>query len=103
MKTENVVETAKPTDKISPAVNERLEAIAWGVQARFEESTGYSKKVTDETINIARSLGLANHEIEKWAARRLNRIAHETERLRAIMSLLDKTYGKSLSTKGTRG
>lgn len=72
----------------------KMEAIAYGVQARFEETTGYSKRVTDETINIARALGVAESEIERWATHRLSQIARDTERLREIKALLDKVYGR---------
>ena len=60
---------------------DRMEAIACGVQARFEESTGYSTKVTDTTINVARSLGVSDDEIKRWASNRFSRLAQETERL----------------------
>lgn len=71
---------------------DKMEAIACGVQARLEENTRFSRKVTDETINTARALGVANSEIERWASQRLNLLAQETERLREIRSLLDKIY-----------
>lgn len=90
MKTENIYDTVKQTVKATPRLNDKMEAIACGVQARFEENTGYSKKVIDETINIARSLGVSNSEIERWAAHRMNRIAHDTARLQEIKSLLNK-------------
>jgi hypothetical protein len=98
MKTESIYNTVKQTDKAQPGLNDKMEAIACGVQARFEERTGYSKKVTDETINIARSLGVSNTEIEKWANSRLNRLAYDTEKFRVIKSLLNKAYGSRLST-----
>jgi ABC-type uncharacterized transport system ATPase subunit len=69
-----------------------MDAIASGVQARFEERTGYSKKVTDETVQIARSLGVASAEIEKWAALRLNRLSLEREKAQEINSILHKAY-----------
>ena len=81
-----------------PTSLNKMEAIASGVQARFEESTGYSKRVTDATINVARTLGVTDPEIERWAAHRLTRLAHDTERLREIKSLLDKLYGSSFGT-----
>ena len=90
MKTANILETAKQTDKAQPRFNDRMEAIAWGVKARFEESTGYVKKVTDETINIARSLGMPNTEIERWANNQQNRLAHDTEKILEIKSLINK-------------
>jgi hypothetical protein len=101
MKTLNINRTERQSDKAQTTQFSKMEAIALGVQARFEESTGYSKKVTDETIDIARSLGIANSEIERWASHRLNVIARETERLREIKSLLNKAYGMRLSP-GTR-
>jgi hypothetical protein len=90
MNTLNIFRVEKPSRHASFS---KMEAIAFGVQARFEESTGYSKRVTDETINIARSLGVADSEIERWATQRLSRIARDTERLREIKALLDKVYG----------
>jgi hypothetical protein len=73
-----------------------MEAIACGVQARLEESTGYSKKVTDETINVARALGMTNTEIKRWTNHRFSQLAHETERLKEIKSLLYKAYDSKL-------
>ncbi len=81
------------TRKSHSAAFSKMEAIACGVRARLEENTGYSKKVTDETINVARSLGVADSEIERWATHHLSRLAQDTERLREIKSLLDKVYG----------
>ena len=74
---------------------DKMEAIACGVQARLEESTSFSRKVTDETVNTARALGVADSIIERWASQRLNRLAQETERLREIRSLLHKVYWDS--------
>jgi len=90
MKTGNILETAKQTNKAPPRMSGRMEAIASGVQARLEERTGHSKKVTDETMNIARSLGVPNSEIERWANNRQNRLAQDTEKFRKIESLLGK-------------
>ena len=100
----NTIKVGKQTRKNQSVSFNKMEAIACGVQARFEESTGYSKKVTDETVNIARTLGVADSEIERWATHRLSRLAHDTERLREIKSLLDKVYGSRLNamTRSTR-
>jgi len=96
MNISNTIQVDRHTGKKQPPSFNRMEAIAYGVQARFEETTGYSKKVTNETINIARSLGVADSEIERWATHRLTRIARDTERLREIKTLLDKVYGSRL-------
>jgi hypothetical protein len=95
MQTSNLYTIEKQSGKTPPTPLNLMDAIAHGVQARFEESTGYSKRVTDATINVAKALGVPESEIERWAAHRLNRISHEAERLREIKSLLDRLYGSS--------
>lgn len=72
-----------------------MEAIAHGVRVRFEESTGYSKRVTDATISVARALDVADTEIERWAAQRLARLADDTERSGEIKSIPRILYGNS--------
>jgi hypothetical protein len=96
MKTSNLYRVEKPNKRNQQSSFDKMEAIAYGVQARFEESTGYSKRVTDATINVARALGVPEIEIERWASHRLTRLARDTERLREIKSLLEKLYGNSL-------
>jgi hypothetical protein len=93
MKTPDTYPVEKPSDKASTKSLSKMDAIAFGVQARLEESTGYSRKVTDETVNVARSLGVADTEIERWAMHRLSRIARDTERLKEIKALLGRIYG----------
>lgn len=75
---------------------ERMDAIACGVHARFEESTGFSRKITDATINVARALGVPDSEIKKWAASRSLRLVEEGARIREIKTVLEKYYGNSL-------
>jgi hypothetical protein len=69
-----------------------MDAIAHGVQVRLDESTSFSRRVTEETVNTARVLGVPNSIIDRWLAQRLNHLAQETERLRQIKSLLNRTY-----------
>jgi hypothetical protein len=97
MKTLSPQRAEKQSQKIRHIPFDKMEAIAYGVQARFEENTGYSKRVTDATMDVARALGVPESEIKRWAAHRLTRLARDTERLREIKSLLEKLYGKSLS------
>ena len=99
MNTSNLYRVEKQTGGTQRKSLNKMEAIACGVKARFEESTGYSRRVTDATINVARALGVPDPEIERWAAYRLTRLAHDTERLREIKSLLEKLYGNSLGIK----
>ncbi len=76
---------------------DKMEAIACGVQARLEESTSFSRKVTDETVNTARALGVSDSVIERWANRRSYCLAQETERLREIRSILHNVRWDSSS------
>jgi hypothetical protein len=95
MKTANIYQAERQIRKTQDTVFDKMEAIAYGVQARFEESTGYSRRITDATVNVARALGVADSDIERWAAHRLNRLSHDTQRLSEIKSLLDRLYENS--------
>jgi hypothetical protein len=68
-----------------------MEAIASGVRARFEESTSCSRKLIDETITIARALGVSPAEIERWAERRRISLAEDSARFKEIKTLLNQT------------
>jgi hypothetical protein len=71
-----------------------MEAIAGGVRARLEESTGFSRRVTEETIRIARALGVSEEEIERWSSRRRQYLTGETARLLSFKDILDRIkYG----------
>jgi hypothetical protein len=74
------LESGKYQGIISPSPDGRMEAIARGVQARFEERTGYSRKIANETVSVARALGVAPREIEKW--RRGRQILLDREEVR---------------------
>jgi hypothetical protein len=68
----------------------KMEAIAEGVRARLEERTGFSRRITDETANVARALGVADRKIERWVNQRQKQSATEEERLQGIISILGK-------------
>lgn len=87
--------TKRPDTPESRSPNDRMEAIARGVAARFEERTGYSRKITSETVDIARALGVADREIEKWVNRRTELTAREEARLKDIKARLDGLGVKS--------
>jgi hypothetical protein len=70
-----------------------MEAIACGVQARLEERTGYSRRITNETVNIARALRVTDREIEKWVNQRLNRFARDEERIRILKERISGNSG----------
>jgi hypothetical protein len=82
--------TKRPMTPESRSPDDRIEAIARGVAARLEEKTGYYRKITEETVDIARALGLAEREIEKWAKRRTALSALEAARLKDIKAQLDR-------------
>ena len=69
---------------------DNMDAIAFGVEAWFEENTAYSRRVHETTVDIARAFGIPEDEIEKWAASRLARLIRDTEKLNVIKSLLIK-------------
>ena len=80
--------SGKSEHRYKPSDN--MDAIANGVQAWLDERTSFSRRVTDETVNTARALGVADSIIEKWAARRLSHLARVTERLREIRAPLNR-------------
>jgi len=82
----------KQTKKTRRTFFDDMDSIAYGVEAWFEENTGYSRRVTETTVVIARELGIPGDEIERWAAFRLIR---DTEKVRAIESLLERPRGGS--------
>ena len=71
---------------ISKSSNE-IDAIAFGVEARLDSLFGYSRITTEETIDIARKLGIAEGEIQEWAAAKATLYS---DRDRVINSLLNK-------------
>lgn len=90
MKSSNVLNSPRHTESPGQSRNDKMEAIACGVQARLEERTGYSRRITDETVNIARALGVADREIEKWVNQRLTLLASNEEKLCSIKILINK-------------
>jgi len=87
--------TKRPDAPESPSAYDRMEAIARGVEARIEEKIGYYRKITSETVDIARSLGLPEREIAKWASRQAEELAREEARLRDIKARLRGSMMKS--------
>ena len=96
MKTSNLLATDKKAIKQKRNGFERMDAIAYGVRARFEESTGFIKKITDTTVNVAKALGVPEKEINNWVEIRLSQTSSEMEKLQEIKSILEKNYGSSL-------
>ena len=74
---------------------DKMEAIAFGVQARFEENNGFSRRVTETTVDTARELGIPEDKIKRWASSRLARLIRDTEKLKEIKSRLERLQGNS--------
>ncbi len=74
----------------------RMNAIARGVEGKLDSLLGYSKMVTQETIDIARQLGIPDKEIQTWVAVRQTL---DSERKRVLKSSLDKLERNPLAQK----
>jgi len=62
------ISTALETKQAAQKSYSEMDAIALGVATRLEPFSSYSKMVTQRTIEIARQLGVAEEEIQRWAA-----------------------------------
>lgn len=71
-----------------------MNAIACGVEVKYELLTGYSSIVSQRTIEIARQLDIPEKEIQRWTDMR---VKLESERNRAITSLLNKLQQSPLA------
>ena len=81
---DETAEQASSADEPSLA----MDAIAIGVEAKLDPFAAYSKVVTQRTTEIARQLGIAEEEIQKWAAVKAR--LESSRRSRVIRSSLDK-------------
>ena len=84
---EKVDEEAKKTRR---TFLDNMDAIACGVEAWFEENTGYSRRVQETTVDIARALGIPEVKIKRWASSQLSR---DTEKGKVVKSLLQRLQG----------
>jgi len=85
----------KQTEKTGHTFLDKMEAIAFGVQLRFEENSGFSRGVTGTTVDAARELGIPEDEIKRWVSSRLARLIRDTEKLKEIKSRLERLQGNS--------
>jgi hypothetical protein len=74
-----------------------MDSIAYGVEAWFEENSGYTRRVTEATVDIAQKLGVPENEIRRWVAYRLN---CSTEKSRVVKSLLERLQAGSPADRG---
>jgi len=86
-KTPSGVGSEKESRRVVEKGSGRMNAIARGAGLELDLRTGYSKKVTQTTVSIARHLGIPEKEIQEWAAARARL---DSERKRAITCSLNK-------------
>ncbi len=67
-KIETSIRTAIDTKQTTGKSSTQMDSIARGVEAKFDPLSSYSKLVTQKTIDIAQQLGIAEEEIQRWAA-----------------------------------
>ena len=60
--------TALEAKQTAQKPSSRMNAITRGVEARLDPFSAFSGVLTERTIEIARQLGVAEEEIQKWAA-----------------------------------
>lgn len=57
-----------------------MDAIASGVEVLLDPYLGYSKMVTQRTVDIARRLGIHEEEVQRWSAQKTK---HDSRRIEA--------------------
>ncbi len=67
-KVDTSIRTALETKKATKKAPTKMDAIARGVEAKFDPLSSYPKLVTQRTIDIARQLGIVEAEIQRWQA-----------------------------------
>ncbi len=67
-KVESSICTALEAKPAASKTSTEMDAIARGVEIKVDPLSSYSKAVTQRTVDIARKLGLADKEIQRWAA-----------------------------------
>ena len=62
------IRTALETKQAASKPFTRMDALARGVEVRLDPLSNYSKLITERTIDVARQLGIAEDESQRWAA-----------------------------------
>lgn len=68
----------------------QIDAIAFGVEANLDSLDGHSSMVTERTIDVARELGIAEAEIQQWAATRAELDYGKKMRIKYLLSKLER-------------
>jgi len=67
-----------------------INAIAYGVDVQVDYFDSHSKIVTEQTVELARWLGLPGKEIEKWAVARDELYSERDRRIRSALNKLER-------------
>jgi DNA-binding NtrC family response regulator len=90
------IRTALATKPATSKSSTEIDAIAFGVETRLDLLLGYSKIAAQETIDIARQLGITDEEIQEWAE---VKVMLGSERNKVIKSSLDKLQCSPLAQR----
>jgi len=90
------IDTALETNGALHRASAEMDAIAFGVEAGQNLFDCHSKIVTQANIDIARRIGIADKEIQNWAAARAQL---DFEKERVIKSALNKIEGSPLAQR----
>ncbi len=85
------INTALETKPVTNKPPSEMDAIASGVETRFDPFSSYSKMVTQDTIEIARQLGIAEEEIQRWAAAKAKLISERDSAIKSALSKLERS------------
>ena len=80
-KVDTSIRSALETKQATGESSTQMDAIARGVEAKLDPLSNYSKLVTERTIDIAQKLGIAEEEIQKWAAEKEKLEANKRKRV----------------------
>lgn len=69
----------------------QINAIARGVEVKLDSLTGFSKITTQRTVDIARQLGIAEAEIQKWVAARAKLDFEKKSQINSSLNKLERS------------
>jgi len=85
------IRSALETKPVTNKPPTEIEAIASGVEAKLDPFSSYSKMVSQDTIDIARQLGIAEEEIQRWAAAKAKLISQRDSAIKSALSKLERS------------
>ena len=87
MRAQIINEQAREETERSPRITlNKMDAIAYGVAAKYKFDTKDLRRIDKETVAVARKLGIPKDEIEEWSA---SQFIYDNEKTRIIKSFLE--------------